>query len=87
MVAQGLGGAAKGMAESRSVDKEIDALMERDRLNLASKEISGLEEMDLKVVLPSVGTFMERPEWEMPEAGLIAEWQKGGPNAKAATIK
>jgi hypothetical protein len=75
IIAQGAGGAASGIAEERAQDKRLDALMERDRLHYASQEISGLSDLDLKTALPTIGKFTERPEWQMPQAGLIQQWQ------------
>jgi hypothetical protein len=69
IVAQGVGGAASGIAENRSADKELDALMERDRLNNSNQQIN-LSGMDLKTPLPSIGAFMDKPKWAMPTAGL-----------------
>jgi hypothetical protein len=75
IIAQGAGGAASGIAEERAQDKRLDALMERDRLHYASQEIGGLSNLDLKTALPTIGKFTERPEWQMPQAGLIQQWQ------------
>jgi len=80
MVSQGIGGVASGIAENRAADKELDALMKRDKLNYANQEISGLTAIELKTTLPSVGVFAEKPKWQMPNSGLIANW--GGANAK-----
>ena len=82
VVGQGLGGAAKGMLESRTADKEIAALMERDRLNREAIQIKGLEDLDLRSPLPSIASFADRPKWQFPETGLI--WG-GKQNAKTAT--
>jgi len=82
MVSQGIGGVASGIAENRAADKELDALMKRDKLNYANQEISGLTAIELKTTLPSVGVFTEKPKWQMPDAGLISQWN-GGKNATA----
>ena len=79
MVSQGIGGVASGISENKTANKQIDALMERDKLHYASQEISGLTAMELKTTLPSVGVFADKPKWQMPNAGLIAQW--GGANA------
>lgn len=71
VIGQGLGGAAKGMLESRTADKEIAALMERDRLNREALQIKGLEDLDLRSPLPSIVSFADRPKWQFPETGLI----------------
>lgn len=71
LLGQGVGGTAKSMTDARASEKEIDALMERDRLNRESLKISGLDSIQLKTVLPTISGFMERPKWQMPDTGLI----------------
>jgi hypothetical protein len=83
ITAQTLGGAAKGMLESRTSEKEIAALMERDKLNRDALKIKGLTEIDMKVALPSIAGFTEKPRWQMPQgAGFFAQ---GNNDAKAKT--
>lgn len=71
--AAAIGGGAKGILEGQSKQKELDALMERDRLNREAKQIRGLTLVELKTVLPSIGKFTETPAWVMPEAGLLGK--------------
>lgn len=67
---EALSGAAKAMLESRTRDKELDFLMERDRLNREAEQID-LTGMGNDFRLPSVGEFTERPAWQMEDAGLL----------------
>ena len=71
MIAQTVGGAAKGMQDSRTAQKQIDAAMERDRLYIDSKKVRGLSGLDLKIALPSIGEFAEKPKWQPPKGGLL----------------
>lgn len=71
LLAQTVGGAATGISESRSRGREIEAAMERDRLNILAGKVRGLNTVDLKVALPTISAFAERPKWTMPESGLL----------------
>lgn len=79
VIGQGLGGAAKAMFESRTKDKEIAALMERDQFDRNAKQITGLTDIQIKTPLPSIATFAERPGWVMPQTGLIPTKQPATP--------
>jgi hypothetical protein len=58
------------MLEGREREKELDFLMERDRLNREAEQIS-LAGMENDFRMPSVGEFTERPKWQMEDAGLL----------------
>lgn len=75
-IGQGLAGAGKAMLESRSTDKYIEALMERDRLNREALQVKGLDTLQIRMPLPSIAKFTERPSWRFPENGLIWEGAK-----------
>ena len=75
IISQTLGGAAKGMMDKRTSEREIEALMKRDRLN---NEITGLSGIDAKMALPTISGFMEKPKWQIPSGGMIWEGIKVG---------
>jgi len=68
-----IAGAAEGALTNRAKQKELEAAMERDKLNIQSQKVSGLDAMKLKVALPSIGNFTDTPTWQSP--GLIKEAQ------------
>ena len=70
IMSQTLGGAAQGMQESRTSRKEIEAIMERDRLNREHVKIGGLA--DSKVQPPNyrIDKFMDKPQWQ--DDGLLS---------------
>jgi len=72
LLAQTVGGAATSMADARSTEKQLEADMERDRLLIDSKKVSGLSNMDIKIALPTIGAFAEKPKWTAPSGGLLA---------------
>jgi hypothetical protein len=59
------------MLESKGTDKYIESLMERDRLNRDALVVKGLDTLQLRMPLPSIAKFTERPAWQIPESGLI----------------
>ena len=69
LIAQTLGGAAKGMMDERTADKEADILKKRIEA-LKIKDLAGL---DTKIALPTISGFMDRPNWQIPEGGMIWE--------------
>jgi len=73
ILAQGIGGAAKGYMDQKTSQTEIDALMERDRLNRESQMIGGLGSLKAGTAIPQVGGFLERPKWvlDSEDAGLL----------------
>ena len=60
------------MGEARSTEKKLEADMERDRLLIGSKQVSGLNKMNIKIALPTIGAFTEKPKWTAPSGGLLA---------------
>lgn len=73
-VAQG----ASSMLDARSQEKQLKAVMERDRLALEGSKISGLTTMDFKTALPTIGAFTDKPTWEMPNTGLLWKGAQDG---------
>lgn len=71
IASQAIGGAAKGMYESRASKKEIDALMERDRLNRDALRVGGLSDITTRPTLPTISGFLEKPKWQLDDSGLL----------------
>lgn len=67
LLGQTIGGVASGISSARAKEKEIEALMERDRLNIESQKVKDLNKMNLKIALPTVSGFTgRRPDWQAP---------------------
>jgi hypothetical protein len=75
IASQAIGGAASSMLSSREREKELDILMERDRLNRDANQITGLQNVTVNN-LPQMGEFLERPKWQMEDAGLLRAMNK-----------
>ena len=75
IVSQTLGGAAQGMQEARTSRKEIDALMERDRLNRESTQISGLTQSTVAPPSYKIDSFLDKPKWQLDNGLLSARSQ------------
>lgn len=71
LLAQTVGGAAKGVSDKRAAEQDLEAQMRMTQLEIDSKKVGGLSGLDIMEPLPSVGSFMETPKWEMPKAGLL----------------
>jgi len=80
ILAQTVGGVASGIAASRSADKELDYLKERDKRNINATKVSGLSNIELKTVLPQIDKFADTPRWVMPSMEMK---NNGANNSKA----
>jgi len=70
VAASAIGGGAKALSESQTAEANLEAQMERDKLN----QISGLNLVELKTALPSIKEFANRPEWnEKFDSGLLGK--------------
>jgi hypothetical protein len=68
LVGKTLGSAAKAMLESRTREKELEAAMERAKLQNPRIKLSGVK---TKSVIPNIAGFAEKPEWSLDNQGLF----------------
>lgn len=71
-------GAAEGMLTAKSNKDALEAAMKRDQLAIDSKKVD-LSGLDFKVALPTIKGFTAKPNWQIPQAGLL-EGKSGNPN-------
>ena len=79
MVGQGLASGAGAMLESRSMDKELQAQMEMSKLNRQPR-VTGLGDLDLYTVLPSVNYVRNTYENPLSSGGILGGYEgiRGG---------
>ena len=72
ILGQGAAGAAKSFIDKETSQAQIEALMERDRLNREALKVGGLAGLSKEPAIPRVGGFLDKPQWQLdPMTGLL----------------
>lgn len=72
ILGQGAAGAAKSFIDKETSQAQIEALMERDRLNREALKVGGLAGLSKEPAIPQVGGFLDKPQWQLdPMTGLL----------------